>query len=255
MVKKKESSHKYLWVILEAVFVIAILFLGIFGYVYLFSQVNFPFLEDKALIQNSFVGGTLGSITATYSVEWMFSHVLRTLFLFVGNHVEAVIILQFVMQLLAAFIIYRALRYIVGRILSCTLLAAQIAGYLFLSQNTLLNPCWMVLLLSAIIFYFLILIITKIIVKKACKNTMNEIEIMDTVAEAKISEEPMTEETTDELNVIIENKPVIKFLDNPLPGPKKHVSKTLDYDLKDEDLVDVSMEYDIDVSDDDDFDL
>lgn len=37
------------------------------------------------------------------------------------------------------------------------------------------------------------------------------------------------------------DKPVVKYLENPLPGPKKHVPKTMDYDIA--------------ISDDDDFDL
>lgn len=49
-----------------------------------------------------------------------------------------------------------------------------------------------------------------------------------------------------------ENKPVIKFLDNPLPVPKKHVPKTLDYDLNPEESV---MKFDVEISQEDDFDI
>ena len=48
-----------------------------------------------------------------------------------------------------------------------------------------------------------------------------------------------------------EKKPV-QFIENPLPLPKKHVKKTMDYSFEPEAHL---MKYDIEVSDDDDFDL
>lgn len=48
-----------------------------------------------------------------------------------------------------------------------------------------------------------------------------------------------------------EKKPV-QFIENPLPLPKKHVKKTMDYSFEPEEHL---MKYDIEVSDDDDFDL
>ena len=53
-----------------------------------------------------------------------------------------------------------------------------------------------------------------------------------------------------------ETEPKIKFLENPLPGPKKHVPKKLDFALSEEQLKERSeLEYDVKTSDDDDFDL
>ena len=44
----------------------------------------------------------------------------------------------------------------------------------------------------------------------------------------------------------------IRLIDNPLPLPKKHVKKTMDYGI---DVAEEQMKYDRDVRDDDDFDL
>lgn len=44
----------------------------------------------------------------------------------------------------------------------------------------------------------------------------------------------------------------IRFIQNPLPGPKKHVPRQLEYDI---DVPDDQLFYDIDVLDTDDFDL
>ena len=59
----------------------------------------------------------------------------------------------------------------------------------------------------------------------------------------------------EDIKVVSEEVPSIKFLEAPLPGPKKHVPRTLDYDLKEEDMSEISKEYDIEVSDNDDYDL
>ena len=48
------------------------------------------------------------------------------------------------------------------------------------------------------------------------------------------------------------DKKPIQFIENPLPLPKKHVKKTMDYKFEPEEHL---MKYDIEVNDDDDFDL
>ena len=47
-------------------------------------------------------------------------------------------------------------------------------------------------------------------------------------------------------------KKSVQFIENPLPLPKKHVKKVMDYKFEPEEHL---MKYDIEVSDDDDFDL
>lgn len=59
-------------------------------------------------------------------------------------------------------------------------------------------------------------------------------------------------------NMVAENMPVevpekkVKFLDNPLPLPKKHVAKVMDYRITD---VGTDAGYDYDVAEDDDYDI
>ena len=48
-----------------------------------------------------------------------------------------------------------------------------------------------------------------------------------------------------------EKKP-IQYIENPLPLPKKHVKKTMDYKFEPEEHL---MKYDIEVSETDDFDV
>jgi len=65
-----------------------------------------------------------------------------------------------------------------------------------------------------------------------------------TEEESKVEEakEPQSDE---------EPKPKVGYIENPLPLPKKHVKKTLDYDL----LVDEGEDFDLSVSENDDYDL
>ncbi len=59
---------------------------------------------------------------------------------------------------------------------------------------------------------------------------------------------------SEEFEKIEEETPsTVTLLENPLPGPKKHVPKTMDYDIND--VKPQLMKYDINVKDDDDFDL
>lgn len=50
----------------------------------------------------------------------------------------------------------------------------------------------------------------------------------------------------------METKKEIKLIENPLPLPKKHVKKTMDYRFEPEPEF---MKYDIEVKENDDFDL
>lgn len=71
------------------------------------------------------------------------------------------------------------------------------------------------------------------------------------VVREMIPEENQTKESDTKENHADEKKQV-KYLDNPLPLPKKHVPKVMDYRVGN---VDMENDYDIEVSDDDDFDI
>lgn len=78
----------------------------------------------------------------------------------------------------------------------------------------------------------------------------------DVSAEAEVpAEKPQTEEVpVKEAPVEASLPPVreIKYIENPLPLPKKHVKKKMGYALE---INDDQMDFDIEISDDDDFDL
>ena len=68
-------------------------------------------------------------------------------------------------------------------------------------------------------------------------NTKMKNEVKDVVKkEVQLKEEIDLEQKTQE------NKPVIEFIDNPLPVPKKHVRKQMDYAIEPDARL---MEFDI----------
>lgn len=97
---------------------------------------------------------------------------------------------------------------------------------------------------------------------KTEKNTESEIEVLTVpkLTKTEVKEagskviEPVNHVSSNIIHAdsVMEKPEKPKFLDNPLPVPKKHVKKTFDYAFEPANDL---MRYDIDVSDDDDFDI
>lgn len=76
-----------------------------------------------------------------------------------------------------------------------------------------------------------------------------EPNVEESIVEESVAEEPVTEEPMTEEPIPVRE---IKYIENPLPLPKKHVKKTMDYGYE---IPEEDMEFDIDISDEDDFDF
>lgn len=85
---------------------------------------------------------------------------------------------------------------------------------------------------------------------KVRKATVEEIDTDEEKAEQSAGVEQTTE--TQESEVVENQTSKPRFIENPLPLPKKHVAKEMDYDYV---VSEKDMKYDLYVSDDDDFDL
>jgi len=77
-------------------------------------------------------------------------------------------------------------------------------------------------------------------------DVLTEEELADEEAEAVVAERITAEE---ELQLAF---PKVQFIENPLPLPKKHVKKVMDFDYE---IKDGMEDFDIEVAADDDFDL
>jgi len=73
------------------------------------------------------------------------------------------------------------------------------------------------------------------------------------IAEEETGEEAIVDISSEILEATEPSESKVKLIDNPFAQPKKHVAKTIDYDHQFSD--DELMDYDIKVSDDDDYDL
>ena len=90
--------------------------------------------------------------------------------------------------------------------------------------------------------------------RQVCVEAKNEVkEIMKNEVKDVVKKEVQLKEEIDLEQKTQENKPVIEFIDNPLPVPKKHVRKQMDYAIEPDARL---MEFDIqELSKNDDFDI
>ena len=136
-----------------------------------------------------------------------------------------------------------------GSLLVCTGAAWCIFGFLRKKDE---NGC----------FYMLSLIVLALFVSFGSQNMSYQLLVtsywsvlaamgITSVTAMKEKKEEMENRSMENLTENPEQKPV-QFIENPLPLPKKHVKKTMDYKFEPEEHL---MKYDIEVKDEDDFDL
>lgn len=103
-----------------------------------------------------------------------------------------------------------------------------------------------ILLAFAICFLFYLVVLVILAITKIDMKPQSEETHFETLTERELkeSQKPKT--------IVNDKGETIKLLANPLPGPKKHVKKTLDYDL---DVSDDKMFYDVDREDFGDYEL
>ena len=90
--------------------------------------------------------------------------------------------------------------------------------------------------------------------EKASKRNSkkDKFDVIEQIAEQEAAELASAEQGIAEPASKAEDRPKVQFLDNPLPLPKKHEPKVLGYRLND---TEQDWDYDIEVADDDDFDI
>lgn len=251
-IEKKQSN------IPEIVIVITVTIAWIVLQVLSILQVDTSVLERSEYVVNSFVGKDAAIPTAEYGVAWIYMNILHMVFYVVGNHACAVLWLQFVLQLLSAVLLYRGLRKLLGRIVAVIFYLVVLWVPFFVIPIEASEPLWVAFFAATLVIY---LLATLLHIRKKRKNGEVQSSKENSVVHNDMVQINMPGETQSADNVVTqtgtatEEKPKVKLLDNPLPGPKKHVSKVLDYDLQLEKMPRVFMRYDIKVAEDDDFDI
>lgn len=255
-IEKKQSN------ILEIIFIVDITIAWCVWQVLSILQVDTGILGQSEYVMHSFVGKENVIPASEYGVAWIYMNILRAVFYVVGNHANAVLWLQFAFQFLGAFLLYRGMRKLLGRVAAVILYIGALAIPFLIFPVGIAEPLWVVFLADALIIYLIAALINSVRKRKVCKEDKNVTDVVksdvvkpdlvkpDVVKPEMAKPADKTAEQTEK-----EEKPKVKLLDNPLPGPKKHVSKVLDYDLQLERMPRVFMRYDIKVADDDDFDI
>lgn len=243
--EKKKNS------ILETVLVIVVTIGWIILRVLEILKVDTNVLAQSEYIVKSFVNIGNSGLMADNLLELGYLYVLRGMFYLVGNHAAAVLWLQFALQFVGAFVLYRGLRKLIGRILAVLVYLAILILPCFFVPIAKVQPLLLVFFAGTLVIYLLSAIIEKLKNKKKESTQETSKEVSEETLKATLKEE-VNDGAVTKKEV---EKPKVKLLENPLPGPKKHVSKVLDYDLKLERMPRVFQRYDIKVSDEDDFDI
>lgn len=240
MTEKKSHGSRNIWIIAEVIAVILLLAsYGIAYYLYL-EYVDMSVYEQAW--GDCFIGYNKIYFPGISYFELIFSYMLKALFFYAGNNFVAAFWLQFAIIVISVFIIYRGIRKIMHPVITVILTAVILGDSFVFIMHFTLNPVCIAFIFVALFLYFICFSVRRCIRrKKKCVKADKEVTFDALPVEEEIS--------------VYEDKREVKLLDNPLPLPKKHVAKIPDYDLKDEDLTDASMGYDIDVAEDDNFDI
>ena len=182
-------------------------------------------LMDQAWIRQ-------GETLSVDYIDWDLCYVyfLRFLFSFFGNHQQIVVAANIVLQLLGIFLFYRGSRRLVNRISALILVAVMgiISVYDFpVNKDTSGHLTWFVWALIFWLFSF-VRPIARAVRKRAANKALSKQQREE--AEQRLKEdEALPEKETKAAITEGEGKEKIQFIPNPLPVPKKHMKKAMDY--------------------------
>ena len=249
MEEKKQSP------VLEMIYIFAVSIAWIILQVLAILQADAELLANSQYVSGSMITDGSGIAYAGLSVGLIFMFIIRAIFYVVGNHAVAVLWLQFTLHFIGSFLIYRGVRKLFGRVLAVIFYAVALFVPFFLIPVQEVWPFWIVFAGAAFALYLIALIVSACRRRdKDPKENKKQKEKTEQKPEMKQATRPDAKQEINQ-ETKPEDSPKVKLLDNPLPGPKKHVSKVLDYDLQLERMPRVFQRYDIKVSDDDDFDI
>lgn len=188
------------------------------------------------------------------SVSGVYTYLLHFVLSFFGNRQDAAIWFQNAVYLLGMILFYFAIRIAVGNVLAIPFLAvaALLPTFVFGGDHIrVLEPC--VLVWTAIGIALFVLAVIYRLVRGAIKKRRKAIPVSSS-EEAAQSVVSRSEETVQNSWEESEPKPRKRTdpIPNPLPGPKKHVKRELDFDIEPEEN---RLEFDHKISENDDFDL
>lgn len=190
-----------------------------------------------------------GIPTSVNGPVYVYLQLLHLIFLVFGNKWEVAIWLQIILQLIAGGFLYSGVRKLTGTLPAVIMLGILMVSPLAINQALILSPENLFFLVFSLILYICAKIIKKVLGarKKVAVERLWEDGKMEACLEAMSMD--ITERETEDKS---EEVPQVKFIENPLPLPKKHVKKVLDYDRE---IEDGQEDFDVEIDEDDDFDI
>lgn len=250
---KRKGTKNIPWNIVEGVLVVCLLAGGLAFRIY-----RLQFVREEASVYYEAARVAAGNSLPPLSGGMLPAYLwlLRGVFLVFGNHWILGIWLQIVLQLVTGVLLYAAVR----RILKWVTAAAALAVYLFLPASVAMGFSYSPDVLSLCLMLFVLFLAEQIIAfgvglvrsgsGKAHKEMSAKVH-----TEAPEKEMPAMEEKKETVSgAPSEEKAApehLEFIKNPLPLPKQHVRKAMEYAVEPDEA---HMKYDIEVDEKDDFD-
>ncbi len=193
-----------------------------------------------------------GIPAVAHKTEFLYLHLLRLLFVVFGNKFIVAVWLQIVLQVGAGAFLYLAVRKFTKVIPAMILLGVMMLTPMIINRAVILSPENLFLFLISIVIFIFAKILCKTL-RFVGKKTKVESAWEDGTLEEQL--EAMSIEVIDmetESPEEVAEPPKVKFIENPLPLPKKHVKKVLDFDRE---LEEGQDDFDIAVDENDDYDI
>lgn len=104
-------------------------------------------------LTDSFVGGSLTVSESVYGVRFYYLYVLRTLFIFLGNHGQAALWLQLFLYVAGSFFLYRGIRRLFGKTAGVFGFTALMMIPFWIETKETITPLWLEFFLFGTGFY------------------------------------------------------------------------------------------------------
>lgn len=230
----------------------AVAFFGLrFAYRLRFPKIvdNYGYFE-KAMIQTK----EQSAATAGSNLLKAYIGALSGLFRFVGNRIEAVWGYQMLMQGTAIILLVVSCYLLFGKFGAylCAAIAA-VMPYLIVSLMSI-SPVNFLLLCCASVFLLISIIISAL---KKCMGVSPEREkamsgLFGLFSKSKNTEIVEASESTDRADEepVLNGEAKVTYLENPLPVPKRHEKRIMDFDMEGK-----ADDFDIQIDENDDFDV
>lgn len=168
-------------------------------------------------------------------IDYCYISLVNNLYLYLGEKVAVIIGLHVVLTYISFLFMFHAIKRFYKPVLTYVVPFLVVLLPFFVAQMLSYDAFVLLLLFATVLFYLIVRII--FVIAHLDYNPENVSLMTESLSERELREsrKPKT--------IINDKGETIQLLANPLPGPKKHVKRTMDYDYQ---IPPGKMFYDID---------